>query len=260
MDAWVGDVISQLLSLDGATIYAIGFGVLLACGLGLPIPEDITLLLMGYMTYHPMPDGSPRPNAHIVAAVLIGLAGVMIGDAFMFFMGRRFGVKLLDVWPFSRMFGGGRLASAERFLERNGPKMLFSARFMPGLRSVVFFTSGTLSIPYPRFLLYDGLAALISVPALVLAAWHWGDKFDLVVERARRAENGMLLIILGAVAVVLIKHGLEVRSRKAAAARDAATAEKPSLAAQGGEGQSVDGGNDAVEAAARVRTEAGDAP
>ena len=211
MEGWVLEFINFLMSMDALAIYGLGFVVLLACGMGLPVPEDITLLLMGYMTYHVMPDGSARPHASVWLAVLVGLAGVMIGDGFIFYMGRRFGVKLLDKWPFSRMFGGGRLERARRFIDRNGPKVLFSARFMPGVRSVVFFTSATLDIPYRRFLFYDGLAALVSVPALVISAWYWGEQFDSVVAKARQAEHGLLAIIVVAGFVMFIKHLIEKR-------------------------------------------------
>lgn len=196
MDGWVTEVTTALMSLDGLTIYGIGFSVLLLCGLGLPVPEDITLLLMGYMTYQSMPDGAPRPHADVWLAVLIGLLGVMIGDGFMFTLGRRFGTRLVDRWPFRSILGGGRLENATSFLQRNGAKVLFSARFMPGLRSVVFFTSGTLGIPLGRFLIFDGLAALLSVPALVVSSWYWGAEFDLVVQKARQAENGILIVII----------------------------------------------------------------
>ena len=212
MEAWIPQAIDFFASMDGATIYGAGFAVLLLCGLGLPIPEDITLLLMGYMTYQSMPDGAARPHASIVTALAVGLLGVLVGDGFMFFLGRRFGVRLLERWPFSSLGANGRLARARAFLQRNGPKVLFSARFMPGVRSIVFLTSGTLGIRYPVFLFYDGIAALISVPALVLAAWHWGAQFDRVIEKARTAENGVLILILVAVGVVVAKQLWSKRS------------------------------------------------
>ena len=196
MPEWFTDVVTWLMSLDGATIYAIGFTVLLACGLGLPVPEDITLVLMGYMTYVSMPDGAPRPHANVWLATFVGLSGVMIGDGFMFFLGRKFGNKLVHVWPFRPMLADGRREKAEAFLGRQGPKVLFSARFMPGLRSVVFFTSGTLGIRFSRFVLYDGLAALISVPLLVVSAWYWGAQIDAVITKARQAEHGILAVIV----------------------------------------------------------------
>ncbi len=192
-----------LTAFDGFTIYGVCFGVLLLCGFGLPVPEDITLLICGYLTYRPMPDGTPRPHVHIIASLLIGLAGVVIGDSTMFTLGRKFGQGLRGVRPFSYVLGHGRLEHTEEFLQSHGPKVLFTARFTPGLRSVVFFSSGVLKIPFKTFLFYDGLAALLSVPLLVLSSWYWGAQFDNVLEKARRAENGVLigLLSLGALLV-----------------------------------------------------------
>ncbi len=240
MEGWIGEVIQTLMSLDGATIYGIGFTVLLLCGLGLPVPEDITLLLMGYMTYQTLPDGSPRPHAWIGTAIFVGVAGVMIGDSFMFFLGRKFGDRIVGVWPFRSMMGGGRLERARGFLQRNGAKVLFSARFMPGLRSVVFFTSGTLGIPFSRFVIFDGLAMLISVPALVGAAWYWGAQFDRVIAKARQAENGILLLIVVAGATFAVKHWLESR-RKSPLDDDSPDAEAPDTEATDAEATDAGG-------------------
>jgi membrane protein DedA with SNARE-associated domain len=167
---------------------------------------------MGYMMYLPMPDGSPRPHASVPVAVLVGLGGVLIGDGFVFGLGRFIGRRLLARWPFRSMAGGGRQERAESFLRSHGPKVLFAARFMPGLRSIVFFTSATLAIRYRVFLFYDGLAALLSVPALVVSAWYWGEQFDYVVSKARQAENGILLAILAVLLFLLVKHWLRRRS------------------------------------------------
>jgi membrane protein DedA with SNARE-associated domain len=203
-----------LTAFDGLTIYGVCFGVLLLCGFGLPVPEDITLLICGYLTYRPMPDGTARPHVHIIASLLIGLAGVLIGDSTMFWLGGKFGERLRGVRPFSYILGHGRLEHTEEFLQSHGPKVLFSARFTPGLRSVVFFSSGVLKIPFKTFLFYDGMAALLSVPALILSAWHWGPDFEDVLLKARKAENGMLFVILG-VAALLIGRWLYKRRKKA---------------------------------------------
>lgn len=192
-----------LTAFDGVTVYGACFGILLLCGFGLPLPEDVTLLICGYLTYRPMPDGSARPHVHIIASLLVGLAGVLIGDSIMFTMGKRFGTSLLPIWPFRLLFGNGRLQKTEAFLESHGPKVLFTARFTPGLRSVIFFSSGTLKIPFKTFLFYDGLAALLSVPALVLSSWYWGAQFENVLEKARKTEGGIFigLLLIGAVLV-----------------------------------------------------------
>jgi membrane protein DedA with SNARE-associated domain len=207
-----------LASLDGLTIYAFGFGVIVICGLGLPLPEDITLLTMGYLTYLPMPDGSPRPHTSALLGTLAGFLGCMGGDGIMFAMGRRYGMALVTHRPFRWLFKPQRVDRAREIMDAHGPKILFAARFMPGVRSVGFFTAGSLGTPYLRFLAYDGLAAMISVPFFVYSGWYWGSNIEAAFAQVRHAEHGMLMLI-GAIAVLTIFKAVRARRREAASSR-----------------------------------------
>ncbi|MSQ81314.1 MAG: DedA family protein [Myxococcales bacterium] len=201
------EVVAWLRTLNLVTVWSMCFGVLLLCGFGLPIPEDVTLVTCGYLTYLLVPaDGSAGdPLTLALVATAVGMAGVLIGDLTMFTLGRRFGARLVGVWPFRTILGHGRKEKAEEFLKIRGAPVLFSARFMPGLRSVVFFTSGTLGVNYWTFLKYDGLAAILSVPALVLSSWYFGDQIAAVIAYARKFENGLVAIIVLVTAVFVAK-------------------------------------------------------
>jgi membrane protein DedA with SNARE-associated domain len=52
-------LIDFLLNFYGPTPYFLIFGILLACGLGLPIPEDITLFAAGLLAYYGVTDLGP---------------------------------------------------------------------------------------------------------------------------------------------------------------------------------------------------------
>lgn len=215
------EVVAWLKTLQLGTVWAICFGVLLLCGFGLPVPEDITLVTCGYLTYLLAPPGATFADGLTLAllATAVGMAGVMIGDLTMFTLGRRFGDRLAAVWPFRVILGQGRKQKAEEFLAKRGAQVLFSARFMPGLRSVVFFTSGTLKVDYAVFLRYDGLAALLSVPALVLTSWYFGDQIAAVIDYARKAEHGILAVIVLATLAVAGKYWWGQRKKAAEAAQ-----------------------------------------
>ncbi len=210
-----------LASLDALSVYAIAFGVIVVCGLGLPVPEDITLLTMGYLTYLPMPDGSPRPYANVVLATVAGFVGCMGGDGVMFAIGRRYGLSVIKHRPFRWLLTPARLERARGIMDRHGPKILFAARFMPGIRSVGFFTAGSLGTPYFRFLLYDGLAAAISVPFFVFSGWYWGANIEWAIAQVRHAEHGMLILI-AVVTVLTILKAVRARRREGAFNRRAA--------------------------------------
>lgn len=214
MEGFFTTLTLALVSLDGLSVYAIGFLVIVVCGLGLPLPEDITLLTMGYLTYLPMPDGSARPNASVLLATLAGFAGCMGGDGVMFWIGRRYGLSIISRRPFSWLLTPARLDRARRVMDQHGPKILFAARFMPGIRSVGYFTAGSLGTPYLRFLTYDGLAAMISVPFFVYAGWHWGSNIEWAIAQVRHAEHGMLILI-AVVTVITVLKAIRARRRDA---------------------------------------------
>ncbi len=207
-----------LASLDALSVYAIGFAVIVICGLGLPLPEDITLLTMGYLTYLPMPDGSPRPHASVILGTFLGFLGCMGGDGIMFGIGRRYGMSIIGHRPFRWLLTPTRLARARKVMDHHGPKILFAARFMPGIRSVGYFTAGSLGTPYLRFLTYDGLAAMISVPFFVYAGWHWGSNIEWAIAQVRHAEHGMLALI-AVVTVITVLKAIVARRRDASFVR-----------------------------------------
>ena len=91
------------------------------------------------------------------------------------------------------------------------------ARFLPGLRFSIFLSAGMLHVRPHVFLLYDTMAALLSVPVLVYSAWFFGDQIDSVIKWTRRSEYGILALV-GVVALYLaIKLYRKRKSRPALA-------------------------------------------
>jgi membrane protein DedA with SNARE-associated domain len=196
-------LIDFLLSFSGPAPYWVVFGILLLCGLGIPIPEDITLIAAGAMVYY--------GTANLWVMIAVSFFGVMLGDAFIFFLGAKYGRRLTKKWIFHKLLPDDRLDRVQKKFNEKGEKLLFFARFMPGLRAPIYFSAGTLHIPFKVFLFYDGLAALISVPAIVWCTYYFGDDLDRVVHLIQRVERGILAVILLVLAFAFWKWR---RSRK----------------------------------------------
>jgi membrane protein DedA with SNARE-associated domain len=189
-------LVDFLINFYGPTPYFVIFGILLACGLGLPIPEDITLFAAGLLAYYGI------TNVYVTIAVCF--LGVMLGDFAIFWLGATYGKKLTRKWFFHKLLPDDRLAMVQAKIKKKGNRLVFAARFMPGLRAPVYFTAGSLHLPYRVFLFYDGLAALISVPAIVGAVYYFGDYMDKVVRVIQRIEHGIIFVIA---AVILTMGG-----------------------------------------------------
>ncbi len=191
-------LVDFLLNFYGPTPYLLIFGILLLCGFGVPIPEDITLIAGGLLAYYGV--------CNLWIMITVCFFGVMIGDSLMWYFGHHYGRRLLAKPFFRKLLPEERIKIASLKLNSKGSKrILFFGRFMPGLRAPIYFTSGFLHVPFWRFALMDGLAALISVPLIVGSIYYFGDELDSVVRWVKKVEHGILFLVLGAVLFLLFR-------------------------------------------------------
>lgn len=218
-------LLTYLRTLTPASVHMTLAGVLLLCGLGLPIPEDISLITAGYMAHLGI------VSVHTVFVVCF--ASVLGGDTIAFFMGRFFGRRILEWAPAKRLFSARKQLRVRAYFRKYGSKVIVIGRFLPGLRFSIFFSAGTLHVRPPVFLIYDSLAALLSVPFLVYVSWVFGEHIDHVIQWSRRSEYGILVVAAVAGVVLLFKltRGRRARKRELAnpSAEAAAEPDAPAL-------------------------------
>ncbi|WP_257449915.1 DedA family protein [Archangium lipolyticum] len=194
----------------GFLAYAAVFGVLVACGLGVPLPEDISLILGGFLAH--------KGAASLSMMMLIGFAGILVGDSLIFLAGRRLGSQVgrSPSGFFARVVTPEKRARVEGMFALHGQKIVMIARFLPGVRAVTYFTAGSAGMSYWRFIFWDGLAALLSAPFFVWLGFHFGDKLDYGIELLKDGQ----LVVFGGLAVVGLVFFLW--RKRIAAVRDAA--------------------------------------
>ena len=169
--------------------YLAVFFVLILCGFGIPIPEDVTLAAGGVIS------GLGYTDVHIMAVV--GMAGVLAGDGIMFLLGRHYGDRLLRFKPVARLLNPKRYAQVQQKFDRYGNRVLFVARFLPGLRSPMFLAAGmSRKISFWRWLAMDGLAAALSVPVWVYLGDFGAENKDWLLKQIHRFQFGLYAVCL----------------------------------------------------------------
>jgi membrane protein DedA with SNARE-associated domain len=212
--------IAHLSTMTPLGAYAWLFTILLLCGFGLPIPEDISLIAAGYFAWRG--DQGLYPGLNVHKAFAVCFLAVLAGDTIAFFFGRRYGRRVLASNLARRYFTPRRQLRVRAYFRKFGSKVVLVGRFTPGLRFTIFFTAGTLHVRPSVFFIYDFAAAAFSVPVLVYVAWFFGEQIDEVIAYARDTERGILAVILVAAAIITIKL---LRRRRKRLARIAAAAE-----------------------------------
>jgi len=164
------------------------FLILVACGLGLPIPEDISIVASGVMVSYEV--------TSLWKAIGVCMAGVLVGDSMIYWMGRLFGEKLFRVRFIARVLKPSLIEKTARYSKIYGGKVVFIARFLPGLRAPTYFFVGSTKKSFINFLFMDGLAAAISVPVWVYVGKVFGENLDALEKMIKRMKFGSLLLAL----------------------------------------------------------------
>ena len=177
----------MLQDLLGHFTYAALFGLLVAGGLGVPVPEELVQLTSGYL--------ARRGILSLLPTMVVAWAGIVVGDYLLFRLGRSHGPRILDSRHVARVLTPGRRAFIERHLASHSILTIVVARHASGLRLPVFALAGASGVRSATFLLADGLSALASVPLVVWAGWYFAGHVQELKQRVRWVEIALLLTV-----------------------------------------------------------------
>jgi len=199
------ELLSFIQHYHGITVYLWIFGILLACGLGLPIPEDFTLFASGMLAFYGV--------VNVWWVIIVCLAGVLIGDSMIFWLGAKYGGEMAKHPHLSRWLPPERIENLKQKLHKNSDKLIFTARFTPILRAPTYFAAGALHLPFRKFFLYDGLAAMISVPTIIYLVYRFGEFGDKAINAITEFEHGVAFVIFSILLIMAVEWYLGHRKQ-----------------------------------------------
>jgi membrane protein DedA with SNARE-associated domain len=161
--------------------------VLVLCGLGLPVPEDAVLLTGGFLAH--------RGVVQYPVTLAISFVGVITGDCSLFFLGRHFGTGLLRYFGLMHPNSRRSIARMRSFMQRHGHRAVFYGRFLAGLRALVYLSAGSLGVPISRFLIYDIMGAVISVPLVVSLGYYFAPEIEKILHYLGGIQHALLIVV-----------------------------------------------------------------
>jgi membrane protein DedA with SNARE-associated domain len=189
-------VLQFLQTLQGLPAYSLVLGMLVACGIGAPFNEDIVLLAASALTLSQVMEPVPL--------LVVSWFGIMIGDALVFHWGHRFGARLLRTRFFARIVPEDRLEGMQNRIRAGGPFYIFVIRFLPGIRTALFFAAGSLKLPYRHLFIYDGAAALVELPLLVYGVRYVGGNWQEILLLVEHFQNSIVIGVVVAIGAALL--------------------------------------------------------
>src|SRR4051812_47220952 len=104
-------ILDKVSNLEGIYAYATIFAFLFGCGIGFPMPEDIILVVSGYLSY--------LENIDLLTTNVVCLLGVLTGDLILFLLGKIYGRKILKLPLIKYIVTPKRLAYATEKIKKN---------------------------------------------------------------------------------------------------------------------------------------------
>lgn len=202
----------QVLSMLEAGSYLLLFLLLFACGLGLPLPEDIPLLAAGTLI--------ARGRMELLPASICAWCGIIGGDCVLYLLAQRYGMNITRIPLIGRHVTRERIERAERLFEQYGVWVVAVGRLFAGIRGAMVVAAGATRFNFYKFIVTDGLAALISGGLFLWLGHVFGKNLEVLAEKVKAGERWVfaVLIIAGVLAVIYVWW----RRRKRQALTDAA--------------------------------------
>ena len=169
--------------------YAVLFGWVLVEQAGVPIPSVPVMLAAGTM--------SAAHKLHVAYAIPIIMLACVLSDSGWYFLGRRYGSRVLDLLCRFSLEAATCVTRAENQVMKRGSVTLLFAKFVPGLSTMAAPIAGEAHISYARFLFFDMAGTIIWAGAWLFAGRFFGDL-------AKRSSDFFALLGHFAIALVFL--------------------------------------------------------
>jgi membrane-associated protein len=165
-------MITSLIHLPAHLGYLILFALTGAESAGVPVPGETALITGGVLAHH--------GQFHIGLVIAVAAAGAIAGDNIGYLIGRSGGRRLLErPGPFEKQRRDA-LRHGEPFFAKHGPKAVFLARWVIGVRLAAAWLAGINRMHWLTFAFWNALGGIAWATTVGLAAYMLGPAAEHV--------------------------------------------------------------------------------
>lgn len=198
--------LSELLdTMFGRFHYLAPFTVLLLCGIGFPLPEEVTLIGSGLLLH--------QGDVQFIPITLVCSTAILLGDSIPYWLGRHYGIAALRSRWFSKVLHPERFAQLERRFLEHGNWAVFTCRFLPGLRIPGYFLAGSLKMSYARFIALDTLGVLLSVPLSIYLGKLFGESIEGLRSKMHHLHMWLAFGVISLLLIMYVRARIRRRER-----------------------------------------------
>lgn len=140
--------------------------------IGLIIPGDVILALGGVY--------ASKGKLNVVLVVVIGTLAAITGESVGYWLGRRFGARLIRRLPLVGSYFYEKLQDAEEHFKRRGGLTVALGRYATAAGAFIPFSAGVGKMPYRRFLMFDVPAVAVWATGITIFGYVFGQNLPFI--------------------------------------------------------------------------------
>lgn len=161
--------------------------------LGIVVPGEIAVVMGGAV--------AAQGHLPLAAAVVAAIGGAVVGDSVGYFVGRRWGQRLLSGVA-GRLARGDRVERTKRYLRDHPASTILLGRFTAALRALVPGLAGMSHVRYGSFVVWNVLGGALWAGGFAVLGYVAGRNW----RRVEHLGSVAGLVLLAVVAVIVVRH------------------------------------------------------
>lgn len=176
---------------------------------GLVIPGEVTLLIAGFISS----GGIPDVYLSLPWLYVIAITGAITGDITGYLLGRLGGYRFLLRYGRYFRFKEEHMEKTQGYFLKYGGRTVFVGRFISVVKVFAPLSAGVGKMPFGRFLLYDGLGAIIASSLLLTAGYFFGESWVAINNWLGLSGGIAFVAVLTAIVTLLVYRWRKGRYR-----------------------------------------------
>ncbi|MGG5793752.1 DedA family protein [Bacillus nitratireducens] len=144
------ELVQQVITDYG---YLAIFLMLLLGIVGLPIPDEVIMTVVGYFT-----------NINVLnyeLAILVSFVGALLGTVISYMIGKKAGRPFIDKYGKWIGLKEKRMNKVAKWMEKYGPYSLVFGYFIPGIRHITCYLLGVSKMNLKTYILFAAIGAFL---------------------------------------------------------------------------------------------------
>ena len=164
------------------------FALLILGGIGLPFPEDATLILSGFLVAHELI--KPLPT------FLVIYSGLLVSDFFLYLVGKKYGRMIVEHKKFQKILSLDRLSKLEEKFKKKDVWVILIGRHLLGLRAQIFLVAGVMRMPPVKFLVADATTSILTIALMGGIGYVGGNSLQILKKDLTRIEHIVIVVLM----------------------------------------------------------------